>query len=68
MFPIIQIGMAFAADTLRSDAARSPPLSSSMGIMEIINMTISLDICWDRLSVNHCTKTSINQNYSLFLR
>ena len=58
IFPKIQMGIAFTIDILRSDAARSPPLSSRIGIMEIIKITISLEICCPRVFVNQFTKTS----------
>ena len=59
MFPIIHMGMAVAAGIFKSEAARSPPLSSRIGTIEIMKITISAEINWDRLSVNHCTNTSI---------
>ena len=59
IFPMIQIGIAFAASILSRDAASSPPLSSKIGNIEMIKITASAEMYGDRFSVNHCTKTSI---------
>ena len=37
IFPTIQIGSAFAADIFSKEAARRPPRSSRIGIMEMMN-------------------------------
>ena len=61
IFPIMQIGIACIIGTLRSagEAARSPPLNSSIGTMEIIKITAYFEINSERLAVNHCTNASI---------
>ena len=59
IFPTIQIGIAFTAGIFRSDAARRPPRSSKIGIMEMMNTAPSGEINCERWVENHCTSTSI---------
>jgi hypothetical protein len=60
MFPMIQRGIAVRMGTFKraGDAAKRPPRSSRMGIMEIIKIIPSLEIIPDKLDVNHCTRAS----------
>ena len=59
IFPTIQIGSAFAADIFSKEAARRPPRSSSIGIIEMMNTAPSGEINCARWCENHCTSTSI---------
>jgi hypothetical protein len=53
MFPRIQIGIACEASTFRREAARRPPRSSRIGIMEIRKMIPFAEIYADKFAVNH---------------
>jgi hypothetical protein len=53
------MGIAVVIGICSREAASSPPLSSSTGIIEIIKTTISLDTYCPSEEVNHCTIESI---------
>ena len=59
IFPIMQMGIAFRIGTPRDQATRRPPLSSRMGIMEMMKITTSLDTYCPRVEANHNAIESI---------
>ena len=66
ILPVMHNIIAFHILTSNHAAAKSPPLSSNIGIIEIINTIISFDN--DKLSENHCATASAitNPPYYLF--
>ncbi len=63
IFPIMQIGMAVVIGIFKSDAANSPPRSSSIGNIEMIKTTTSADTYCPKVLVKNSTKDSIILKY-----
>ena len=59
IFPIKQMANAGSSGTLSMDAAISPPLSSKIGISEIINIVSSAGIVLLKNPINSFTKVSV---------
>ena len=58
---MIHKGIALKTGTFKraGEAARSPPLSSKMGIMEMMKIIISPETFPPRAEVSHCTNESV---------
>ncbi len=57
----MQMGIARRMGTFKraGEAANSPPLSSNMGIMEMMKIIISPETFPPKAAVSHCTRESV---------